>query len=715
MSNQNQAQKDRVDSEQQIVKEKGQEALSAARKIKNGEVDVEIPSTQQVTGALQTGEESLARFQESDRGQQVGPAGQKVIDDIKKVLADEGNLIQQKNEGDVLQNIVRDLIALLQEMKNDGELKEIFEEWQNNLTSLMGTGDFVQFFQQSGELFSSLKDTEEFLELLSQLIDLLKVVVAEKTELATDKDPVALQEFKYQKDIESRRVEKELRATLRALSYNDVWRIFVHQGKEIAEEAKEAGKDTADKAKRAYYCVRDSSNFHHLMDDFKTLLQRLVGNKRSVNPLFDSAKATWEDIINDQELRSVIRDMQSKLSALVDDPALLDNSQFQDEISHLAERGDNAVTKLRNNPNVVKARKESNEIMDAIKHEPASAQLLQDIKTLWRDLASENAGEVVDADVLKSIRSMIVPLLLEHLNNVPLPSIKGRAEFLGKYDYTVEDMKISLPELIPENIHVRFEFEMDANPLELESTNQHTYLYLQASDIQLHLRDSKFSYNRLTLPKHSDSGIFDVDTSGRGLSIWMKLEIKTGTDKEGKSIQYVDVLKSDVRIHKFAINFKESKHDTLYEMLSHLFQSRIKNGVIDLIQEKLKQFGSYFSDQLIILIEQARSKSQLISQMAKDKTEIARKSLENLKLKAENTALEAKAGLSTSQTKEDIKSTAQNLAGIAGEKAQDLLDQQKWKVEQQKQDKELSRTVAAPTENLEFGQFASAKSSQQSL
>lgn len=267
MSNQNQAQKDRVDSEQQIVKEKGQEALSAARKIKNGEVDVEIPSTQQVTGALQTGEESLARFQESDRGQQVGPAGQKVIDDIKKVLADEGNLIQQKNEGDVLQNIVRDLIALLQEMKNDGELKEIFEEWQNNLTSLMGTGDFVQFFQQSGELFSSLKDTEEFLELLSQLIDLLKVVVAEKTELATDKDPVALQEFKYQKDIESRRVEKELRATLRALSYNDVWRIFVHQGKEIADETKEAGKGTAEKAKTAYYCIRDSADFQHLMDD----------------------------------------------------------------------------------------------------------------------------------------------------------------------------------------------------------------------------------------------------------------------------------------------------------------------------------------------------------------------------------------------------------------------------------------------------------------
>jgi hypothetical protein len=41
-------------------------------------------------------------------------------------------------------------------------------------------------------------------------------------------------------------------------------------------------------------------------------------------------------------------------------------------------------------------------------------------------------------------------------------------------------MKISLPELIPENIHLRFEYEMDANPLELEAHNQHTYLYLQA-------------------------------------------------------------------------------------------------------------------------------------------------------------------------------------------------------------------------------------------
>jgi len=329
----------------------------------------------------------------------------------------------------------------------------------------------------------------------------------------------------------------------------------------------------------------------------------------------------------------------------------------------------------------VRARKESDEIINAIKNEPESAEFLTDIKNLWRDISSDKPGEVVDADVLKSIRQMVVPLLLEHLNNVPLPAIHDRAEFLGKYDYTIDEMKISLPELIPESIHIRFEFEMDANPLQLESTNQHTYLYLQASNVHLHLHDAHFCYNRLSVPKLTDNGIFDVDTSGNGMTIWMKMEIKTAT-KDGKNYQYVDVLKSNVRIQKFSIAFKESKHDKLYEFLTHLFQSRIKKGVIELIQDKLQQFGSYFSENFLALIEQARTKSEELSRLTKKKAEEARTKLEALQISA-------KGSLEESKYKDDGK----GLVGAAGEKAQSFLDEQKLKVEQQKKEKELEREL----------------------
>lgn len=44
-------------------------------------------------------------------------------------------------------------------------------------------------------------------------------------------------------------------------------------------------------------------------------------------------------------------------------------------------------------------------------------------------------------------------------------------------------------------------------------------------------------------------------------------------------------------------------------MLTHMFAGKIKKEVIKMLQEKLQMFGSYFNDQLMALIEQARIKS----------------------------------------------------------------------------------------------------------
>lgn len=105
-----------------------------------------------------------------------------MVDDIKRVLADQQAIIGEKNEGDVLQNLVRDFWALLQELQQNSELKVYFEEWQSTVTSVFSSGDFSQFFQLTGDLFTSMKDTDEFLSLASELVDLMKIVVAEATE-----------------------------------------------------------------------------------------------------------------------------------------------------------------------------------------------------------------------------------------------------------------------------------------------------------------------------------------------------------------------------------------------------------------------------------------------------------------------------------------------------------------------------------------------------
>jgi len=382
-----------------------------------------------------------------------------------------------------------------------------------------------------------------------------------------------------------------------------------------------------------------------------------------------------------------VDEMQRILPSIAEDSTLLDDPNTQRELDNLARRADEVIMRLRNNSNIKGAKEESIKVGNAIKEEASSTPLLADLKTLWRDLTSGKDGEVIDPDVLRSLRQMIVPLLVEHLNNVPLPSVSDEATFLGKYFYTIDQMKISLPELIPENIHLRFEYEMDANPLELEAKNQHTYLYLQASNLQLHLQDCRFTYERRTIPKHSDSGVFDVDTVGEGLTAWLKMEIKSDTSKK----QYLDVLKSDVKISRFNITFRDSKHNHLYEMLTHLFARRIKNGVIDMIQTKLKTFGSYFNTQIITLLDQAKASSSHISKVARDKTERARQGVQHMKIRAKETEDRE----DVQQTKEEAKSTAKLALERASEKVQDRLDEAKVQIEQTKREKELDRAIGS--------------------
>lgn len=199
------------------------------------------------------------------------------------------------------------------------------------------------------------------------------------------------------------------------------------------------------------------------------------------------------------------------------------------------------------------------------------------------------------------------------------------------------------------------------------------------------MHDCHFTYERRTIPKHSDSGVFDVDTVGEGLTAWLKMEIKSDTTKG----QYLDVLKSDVKISRFNITFRDSKHNHLYEMVTHLFARKIKNAVIDMIQTKLKTFGSYFNNQIISLIDQAKASSSHISKVAHDKTERARHGVENMKLRAKET----EGRQDVQETKEEAKSTAKLALERASEKVQDRLDDAKVQIEQSKREKELDRVI----------------------
>ena len=242
-------------------------------------------------------------------------------------------------------------------------------------------------------------------------------------------DTATKEEFKRQRELERRRVARELRYTLSSMTRNEMWRGLVHRSRAKVSQAK-AAANTQQHAESVFYNLRESRNFQNLLDDFKILLQRLVGNQMSVDPLFEYSRRALDDVADDEQLAQVVDEMQRLLPNLAEDTAMLDDPNVQRDLDSLSRRADEAIMRLRNNPNIKGAKEESIKVGNAVKNEASNTPLLGDLKTLWHDLSSSKPGEVIDPDVLRSLRQMIVPLLVEHLNNVPLPAVSDEASML---------------------------------------------------------------------------------------------------------------------------------------------------------------------------------------------------------------------------------------------------------------------------------------------
>jgi hypothetical protein len=238
-------------------------------------------------------------------------------------------------------------------------------------------------------------------------------------------DTATKEEFKRQREMERRRVARELRYTLSSMTRNEMWRGLVHRSRAKISQAKASA--SKEHAEQLFFNLRESPSFQNLLDDFKILLQRLVGNQMSVDALFDYSRKALDDIADDEQLMQVVDEMQRLLPNIAEDTTMLDDPNVQRELDSLSRRADEAIMRIRNNPNVKGAKEESIKVATALKSEAANTPLLADLKTLWHDLTSGKSGEVIDPDVLRSLRQMIVPLLVEHLNNVPLPSVTDEA------------------------------------------------------------------------------------------------------------------------------------------------------------------------------------------------------------------------------------------------------------------------------------------------
>jgi len=76
----------------------------------------------------------------------------------------------------------------------------------------------------------------------------------------------------------------------------------------------------------------------------------------------------------------------------------------------------------------------------------------------------------LDMDTLSKLRSVLLPIIVEQLHYVPIPVVEGENEDVA---YRMEDMVISVYDLLPEHIFIDTETHTSIKPL---SDYEHEYI-----------------------------------------------------------------------------------------------------------------------------------------------------------------------------------------------------------------------------------------------
>jgi len=720
--NSNTAQAER---EQQFVKDKAEDLAQGVRKVRDeglSAVNPGVPTTEGAVRGLDKAERAVDSAQNSYRGQQAGGKGQEVLQDIKRVIADEKAMVR-KNDGDLLQHIISNSCTLLHDLSSDTGMKGIFSNWQNLSASLLNTSNMSELLGTGNEIFKSLKDTEEFLHLASEMLNMVKLLIAEGQERLTDNRSANLSELQTAKRQTKDEIVEDLTELLRTLANNEMWVSLTQRAKNRSRQVKGHAEQTKDAAVGTLAKVLDSQATTQLINDVRTFLQRLVGEQMDVNAFFNALAQVLLEFSENQDLADSFYDMQDELAEVAKNPSSMDDPAVRKRLEDVSERAQCAIDKVIDSPAFVKMRAETQHLVEAVMNDPTNARLINDTRKLWHDIKSDQPGQIFDPTLLVGVRQMIIPMFLDHLSNVPVPSIQDSGDLLGKYDYSLNNIKLDVPQMLPENIHLRFDHEMDANLMNLSATNQKTFIFLEARDIQVHLHNVEWTFHRHRLPRFSDSGHADIRTEGRGVILRLKMELRNDTPNN----HLVEVHAAQVIIDRFSVAFSDSKHNKMYKMMTNLFATRIKREVEKAMENKMKDFGNLLNAQVITLLNDAKTKSHENRGLMSAKIEQAKQTVaelrdqahdakEHTKARAGELKEQAKTSLSGTseqgkgllrdevqrrtgedpeqmidEAKGEIKARSRGAITLAAERATAIVDEQQQKIEQQRLEKQFDK------------------------
>jgi hypothetical protein len=561
----------------------------------SNDVPNNIPTNEQ---AIQSIEKVQAAQPLHDARTKMSPLGKRVVDDVMRVLDDLKTEIDDKNEGDLLQQSIvhaRNAKRLNTQAGVPSHLHgkaSLYGDYMVDLANSLV--QLVKVMITSTEVKTSVKDILIWLiqswDEDKDETDVEKVEDGEeRVEDYIEKDGEEYKgthgEFVSDNTSEKRYVlSKKMKITMDKIAskseYNSAATNFVQVLNDTLHQAKtDTERFRSGKVKQDQVLTQGQNEARLAIKKLRTLLEN-TANHTSLQPVIDSTQDLTVELSNDDDFMKHWKKLYELTTSWLREPQEVDTQEIYDVYNHILYR-------LRTDYSTLWQK-----VIDSLKtwfrafgDDEVHQTLATDMKTLVNDVFfDENGNPIYKPELVKDTR-LLVNHIADQIAYLHIPKIQHEDE---SYKIELDNVVIKANKLLPK--YVRIEGAGEYN----HGTGMKASLLLKVSRIQA--SGENIAYNvqkKRGLFKIKDYGLADFEISGYdGISATVQVEpYKTATGEKS-----VRVVHCECTIDNLKIRLHDSRHNFLVKMLNKPIQHLAKKTVEKVVCQQLKDMFYFESD-----------------------------------------------------------------------------------------------------------------------
>ncbi|RAL01049.1 uncharacterized protein BO80DRAFT_425031 [Aspergillus ibericus CBS 121593] len=325
---------------------------------------------------------------------------------------------------------------------------------------------------------------------------------------------------------------------------------------------------------------RSGDKIQRMETNLRTLLERFANNT-SLDNLFDSLDNIYRDADRDPELKGWFKNMDTFIRKTLTEQGYIMDDDCTRQWEQLTDHG-RYLLRDRYRDHTDRILDEMKFIGDQFNKDPQNKAFGDSVQKLFDDLGRDTSGNVAfKKHLLRDIRDVILPAILEDVRYVPVPRIEVSDP---SADVVVENLVIESDNLMPNIVEFGSDnyFRWGRKKISNKRDNK---IMISVSGIQADLRDVSYYVNRKQgFPAITDTGVMDIFLGGEGFGF----KIAASTAQKEDRQNYIKVDKVTVKIDSFNIKLKQSKHKTLFTIFKPLLFRVVRPTLQKVLEKQIR-------------------------------------------------------------------------------------------------------------------------------